>query len=75
MMENGRANSMTDDERETWRANLANARAALGMIREAIEAHAPPGTLPSEEAVLGLYGPEPTDEAQALCEALRKSLS
>lgn len=65
---------MTDDKRETWRANLANARAALRMVRETIEAHAPPGTLPSEEAVAHLYGPELTDEAEAICAALRKIL-
>lgn len=44
------------------------------MIRETIETLGPPGILPSEEAVLGLYGPEPVHEAEAIVEALRKLL-
>jgi hypothetical protein len=34
----------------------------------------PPGVLPSEEAVLALYGPEPIHEAQAIVDALTKLL-
>jgi hypothetical protein len=56
------------------RENRQNGGAALRMIRETIETLGPPGALPSEEAVLGLYGPEPVHEATAICEALRKLL-
>lgn len=36
---------------EQYRALAADARAALRMIREAVELHAPPGSVPSEEMV------------------------
>ena len=36
---------------EDYRALSADARAALRMIREVVEPHAPPGSLPSEEYV------------------------
>jgi hypothetical protein len=49
--------------------------AAIRMIREAVETLGPPGVLPSEEAVLQLYGPEPVHEAQAIVDALRKMLA
>ena len=55
-----------------WRENMQNAWAALRMIRETVETLGPPGILPSEEAVLGLYGPEPVHEATAIVEGLRK---
>jgi hypothetical protein len=42
------------------------------MIREAIETLGPPGVLPSKEAMLMLYGPEPIHEGQAIVDALRK---
>lgn len=35
-----------------------------------IEEHCPPGVLPSEEAVLGLYGPILLGEAEALARAV-----
>jgi hypothetical protein len=35
----------------------------------------PPGALPSHEAVLMLYGPEPIHEGQAISDALRKLLT
>ena len=41
------------------------------MIRETVEALGPPGILPSREAVLQLYGPEPVHEAAALSAAIR----
>jgi hypothetical protein len=66
---------MEEQERERWRDNLQNAWAALRMIRETIETLAPPGTLPSGEAVLMLYGPEPIHEGQAIVDALRKILA
>ncbi|TPM41525.1 hypothetical protein [Mesorhizobium sp. B2-3-4] len=50
--------------------NDLHCRAALRMIREAIEQHCPPGVLPSEEAVNGLYGPCVMDEAEALAAAI-----
>ena len=34
---------------EKYRALEADARAALRMIREVVEQHAPPGSVPSEE--------------------------
>ena len=36
---------------ERYRALTADARAALRMIREVVEQHAPPGSVPSEEMV------------------------
>ncbi|WJI69388.1 MULTISPECIES: hypothetical protein [unclassified Mesorhizobium] len=45
-------------------------RAALTLIRRTIEDHCPPGVLPSEEAVNGLYGPGLMDEAEALAAAI-----
>ena len=36
---------------ERYRALAADARAALRMIREAVEQNAPPGSVPSEEMV------------------------
>lgn len=36
---------------EQYRALAADARAALRMIREVVEQHASPGTIPSEEAI------------------------
>jgi hypothetical protein len=65
---------MEDEERERWRDNYQNAWAALRMIRETIETLGPPGVLPSGEAVVMLYGPEPIHEAQAISDALRKVL-
>jgi hypothetical protein len=56
------------------RENVQNAWAGLRMIRETIETLGPPGALPSEEAVLRLYGPEPVHEAAAIVGALRKLL-
>ena len=44
------------------------------MIHETVETLGPPGILPSEEPVLGLYGPEPVHEASAIVEALRRLL-
>lgn len=51
-------------------SNLANAWSALRMVRLAIEATCPAGVLPSEDAVLGLYGPEPIHEGEALAKAI-----
>ena len=64
-----------DADREPWRENYENAMAALSMIRETIETLGPPGVLPSNEAVLLLYGPEPIHEGQAIVDALRKLLT
>ncbi|RUV66740.1 MAG: hypothetical protein EOR30_34365 [Mesorhizobium sp.] len=50
--------------------NDHDCRAALRLIRMAIEETCPAGVLPSEEAVLGLYGPEPIHEAEALAKAI-----
>ncbi|ESZ06662.1 hypothetical protein NKH47_15315 [Mesorhizobium sp. M1060] len=41
-------------------------RAALTLIRRTMEEHCPPGVLPSEEMVNGLYGPELIHEAEAI---------
>jgi hypothetical protein len=62
------------EEREPWRDNYQNALAALRMIRETVETLGPPGSLPSGEAVVMLYGPEPIHEGQAISDALRKLL-
>jgi hypothetical protein len=62
------------EEREPWRENFQNALAALRMIRETIETLGPPGVLPSNEAVLMLYGPEPIHEGQAIVDALKRLL-
>jgi hypothetical protein len=51
---------------ETYRADRADARAALRMIREALEAHCLPGTLPAEENV----EPPLTAEAAVLVRAI-----
>jgi hypothetical protein len=58
------------DSYETVLANYRNAWQGLRMIRETIETLAPPGVLPSQEAVVTLYGPEPIHEAQAIVDAL-----
>jgi hypothetical protein len=55
---------------ETNRANRENAWSTLRMIRLAIETTCPAGVLPSEDAVLGLYGPEPIHEGEALAKAI-----
>ncbi|MER8767304.1 hypothetical protein NKH63_00955 [Mesorhizobium sp. M0960] len=47
-----------------------DARNCLNLIRMVIEEKCPPGVLPSEEAVLGLYGPLPIHEAEALAKAI-----
>ena len=49
-------------ERAVWDDNRANAWAALRMIRDVVEQHAPPGSVPPGEQV----GPKYTDEAAAI---------
>jgi hypothetical protein len=61
---------MADDRYEALLANYRNAWAGLRMIREAVETLGPPGVLPSGEAVISLYGPEPIHEAEAIVDAL-----
>jgi hypothetical protein len=56
-------------------AGMQNSRALLRMIRDTIEELGPVGALPSEEAVLQLYGPEPRHEAAAIVDALRRILA
>jgi hypothetical protein len=60
---------------EVSRENMQNAWHALRMIRETVETLGRPGALPSEEAVLKLYGPEPIHEASAIVQALQKLLA
>ncbi|TIL28801.1 hypothetical protein [Mesorhizobium sp.] len=50
--------------------NVRNTWAALKLVRMAIEQTCPAGVLPSEETVLGLYGPEPVHEGEALAKAI-----
>ncbi|UVC12883.1 PAC2 family protein [Mesorhizobium onobrychidis] len=50
--------------------NIRNAWAALKLVRMAIEQTCPAGVLPSEEAVLLLFGPEPVHEGEALAKAI-----
>ncbi|TIP09094.1 hypothetical protein [Mesorhizobium sp.] len=45
-------------------------RTGLKLVRMAIEETCPAGVLPSEEAVLLLYGPEPVHEGEALAKAI-----
>lgn len=52
------------------RIEARECRAALTLIRRTIEDHCPPGVLPSEEAVSGLYGPGLMDEAEAISAAI-----
>ena len=61
---------MAEDRYEALLANYRNAWAGLRLIREAVETLGPPGVLPSGEAVISLYGPEPIHEAQAIVDAL-----
>ncbi|WP_245319180.1 PAC2 family protein [Mesorhizobium temperatum] len=49
---------------------IQNAWAGLKLVRMAIEKTCPAGVLPSEEAVLLLYGPEPIHEGEALAKAI-----
>lgn len=58
----GKPRRATKDDPGEW--------AALRMIRETVEQVCPPGVLPSGEAVLILYGPEPIHEGQAISEAI-----
>ena len=53
-------------ERQVFRDNIKNCRAALRMIREAVEAHAPPGSVRAEEYV----EPPFTAEAEALVKGI-----
>jgi hypothetical protein len=57
-----------EEIRESWSA-------ALRMIRETVETLGPPGILPSQDAVLEHYDPEPVYEATVIVEALRKMLA
>lgn len=50
--------------------NIDECRAALSMIRRTIEDHCPPGVLPNEEMVNGLYGPDLMGEAEAISAAI-----
>ncbi|MER9590919.1 hypothetical protein NKI94_19200 [Mesorhizobium australicum] len=52
----------------------AECRAALTLIRRTIEEHCPPGVLPSEEMVNGLYGPGLMDEAEAIAAAILSTI-
>ncbi len=53
------------DRYEALLENYRNAWTGLRMVREAIEELGPVGVLPSQEAVIVRYGPEPVHEAQA----------
>ena len=53
-----------------WKTAHDSAIEGLAMIWEAVEALGPAGALPSEEALLNLYGPEPHHRAQAIVNAL-----
>ncbi|MBA1139474.1 MULTISPECIES: hypothetical protein [Mesorhizobium] len=50
--------------------NDPGCRAALRLIRMAIEETCPAGVLPSEEAVLGLYGQGRSNKPEALAKAI-----
>ena len=53
-------------ERQIFRDNIKNCRAALRMIRETVETNAPPGSVPAEEYV----EPPFTAEAEALVKGI-----
>jgi hypothetical protein len=53
-------------ERQVFRDNMKDCRAALRMIREAVETHAPPGSVTAEEYV----EPPFTAEAEALVKGI-----
>jgi hypothetical protein len=55
------------ETRESWSA-------ALRMIRQTVETLGPPGILPSQDAVVEHYGPEPVHEATAIIQAPQKLL-
>lgn len=55
--------------------NIRNAWAALKLVRMAIEQTCPAGVLPSEEAVLLLYGPQPIHEGEALAKAIIETVN
>ncbi|WP_027155029.1 hypothetical protein [Mesorhizobium sp. WSM2561] len=55
--------------------NIRNAWAALKLVRMAIEQTCPAGVLPSEEAVVLLYGPEPIHEGEALAKAIIETVN
>lgn len=54
---------------ESMDENIRNAWAALKLVRMAIEQTCPAGVLPSEDAALLLYGPEPVHK-EALAKAI-----
>jgi hypothetical protein len=64
--------AIEDAEREPWRDNYENALAGSAYDPRGDETLGPPGVLPSKEAMLMLYGPEPIHEGQAIVDALRK---
>ena len=55
-----------EHERQVFSENIKNCRAALRMIREAVETHAPPGAVPAEEYVETPF----TAEAEALVKGI-----
>jgi hypothetical protein len=66
VMNESEAIARLEREREVFRNNIKNCRAALRMIREAVETHAPPGSVPAEE-----HGEPPfTAEAEALVKGI-----
>ena len=67
--------SSTSELAEARQETSESWSAALQMIREAVETLGPPGILPSKDAVLEHYGPEPVHEAAAIVEALHKLLA
>ena len=50
-MNESEAIARLERERQVFRDNIKNCRAALRMIREAVETHAPPGSVPAEEYI------------------------
>ena len=64
--------SSTSELAEARQETTENWSATLRMIREAVETLGPPGILPSQDAVLEHYGPEPEHEATAIVAALQR---
>ena len=65
-MNESEALARLERERQVFRDNIKNCRAALRMIREAVETHAPPGSVPPEDHV----EPPFTAEADALVKGI-----
>ncbi len=70
-----RSGCRADHLSEEAQDNICNDWAALKLVRMAIEQTCPASVLPSEEASLLLYGPEPVHEGEALAKAIIETVN